>query len=86
MAQHVSAEKRNRQNQKRDDRNAALRSRMRTAIKSARTAVETKAADSAAQVKSAVASIQRAATKNIITKPTAQRYVSRLMRAASPKK
>jgi small subunit ribosomal protein S20 len=83
MAQHVSAEKRNRQNQVRKARNIALRSRMRSAMKAARTALESKAADRADVVKSAVASIQRAATKHIVTRETAQRYVSRLMRAAA---
>jgi small subunit ribosomal protein S20 len=67
-------------------RNIALRSRMRSAIKDARTALASKAPDRAAVVKSAVASIQRAATKNIVTKSTAQRYVSRLMRAAAQAK
>jgi small subunit ribosomal protein S20 len=86
MAQHVSAEKRNRQNQIKRGRNTALRSKMRTAIKAARTALATKTPDRAAIVKSAVASVQRAATKNIVTKSTAQRYVSRLMRAAAAAK
>ncbi len=86
MAQHVSADKRNRQNLVRKARNTSLRSRMRTAIKDARSALASKAPDRADVVKSAVASIHRAATKNIVTKQTAQRYVSRLMRAAAQAK
>lgn len=83
MAQHASAVKRNRQNQVRRSRNTALRSRMRTAIKLARAALTEKAADREAKVKSAVASIYRAASKKVVKKETAQRHVSRLLRATN---
>jgi small subunit ribosomal protein S20 len=82
VAQHKSAEKRNRQSQKRRERNTALTSRMRGAIKDARSAVEAKKGDKDAVVKNAVSEINRAASKNVLTKRTASRYVSRLMRAA----
>lgn len=83
MAQHASAEKRNRQNTKRRARNTALRSQMRSAEKSARAALTTKTETRAADVKAAVANINRAATKQVISKATASRHVSRLMRAAA---
>lgn len=86
MAQHVSAEKRNRQNQVRRARNTALRSRMRTAIKVAREALESKATDRDSAVKSAVSSISRAASKNVVGRGTAQRHISRLMTAAAKAK
>ena len=83
MAQHKSAEKRYRQNEKRRARNKIVRSRMRGAIKSAREAIETKGADKEAVVKTAVAEIHRAAAKNVLRPQTASRYVSRLMQAAA---
>jgi small subunit ribosomal protein S20 len=82
VAQHKSAEKRNRQSKKRRERNTALSSRMRGAIKSARAAVEAKKTDKDAAVKTAISEINRAASKNVLTKRTASRYVSRLMRAS----
>jgi small subunit ribosomal protein S20 len=82
VAQHPSAEKRNRQSQLRKARNAATRSRMRTAVKAARTALESKAANKDELLKKAVADINRAASKNVVKKGTASRHVSRLMKAA----
>lgn len=80
MANHPSAKKRNRQNIKRNARNAAGRSRMRRAIREARAAVEGNAEDKADRVKKAVREIYRAASKNMIPERTASRNVSRLMR------
>ncbi len=82
MAQHKSAEKRNRQNEKRAARNSALRSRMRTAIKAARDAIANNAPDKAETVKTAIAEIYGMASKKVLVKATASRYVSRLMKAA----
>lgn len=83
MAQHKSAEKRNRQNQKRSARNTALRSRMRKALKAARSALETGAADKAELVALAIREVQKAGTKNVLNGNTVSRYVSRLARAAN---
>jgi small subunit ribosomal protein S20 len=83
LAKHKSAEKRHRQSLKRNARNSAARSKMRTAIKHARAALSGKAPDKDARVKTAVAEIYRAAAKNLIKDETASRYVSRLMRAAA---
>lgn len=82
MAQHKSAEKRNRQSQKRTVRNTALKSRMRTAVKAARDAITNNAPNKAEAVKAAVAEIYGMASKKVLEKATASRYVSRLMKAA----
>lgn len=83
MAQHASAEKRNRQNEKRKARNAALRNRTRTAVRDAHVALETKAANKQETVKEAVSRLNRAVSKNVIAKSTASRTISRLMKGAA---
>ncbi|MFO0727115.1 MAG: 30S ribosomal protein S20 [Myxococcota bacterium] len=83
MATHKSAEKRNRQSQKKNTRNSRLKSEMRTAVKAARNALASGAKDKDAAVKTAVTEIYRAASKNVLRSGTASRYVSRLMKAAS---
>ena len=84
MANHPSAKKRNRQNIKQNARNAALRSRMRKAIKAARLAIENDDEDKHDFVVEAVSSIYRTKSKRVITANTASRTVARLMRAAGP--
>lgn len=79
MAQHKSADKRNRQSEARRARNQALRSRMKNAVKKARTAVAEGAANKAELVKEAVRVVQSTASKNVIRDQTASRTVSRLM-------
>ncbi|MEL6185234.1 MAG: 30S ribosomal protein S20 [Myxococcota bacterium] len=81
MANHPSAAKRNRQNIKRNTRNTALRSRMRNAVRAARAAIESGADDRQALVDRAVQIVQRMASKNLIHKNTASRYVSRVVQA-----
>lgn len=81
MANHPSAKKRHRQNLERRARNAGIRSRMRTAIKGARTAPEAGLGGDA--LKSAVQTIYKTASKGVISKQTASRRVSRLMKAAA---
>lgn len=81
MATHPSAAKRNRQNVKRSERNTALRSRMRNAVRDARAAIESNADNRQAAVDYAVRVIQLMASKNIIHKNTASRYVSRVVQA-----
>lgn len=82
MANHPSAKKRNRQNQKRRARNFANRSRVRTAIKNARMAISENAENKDALVKAAIREVYRTASKNVLAKNAASRTVSRLMRAA----
>lgn len=83
MANHKSADKRNRQNTKRRARNFSLRSRMRGEIKLARAAIEQGAEDKDEQLKRAVRRIYKTASKSAIDKRTASRFVSRLMKAAA---
>jgi small subunit ribosomal protein S20 len=78
VANIASAEKRNRQMQKRRARNRAAMSTLRTAIKRARTAVDDKAADAATIVKNAISTIDKAVSRGVLKKQTAARYVSRL--------
>lgn len=82
MANHPSAQKRARQNIKREERNRAVRSAVKTSIRSFREAVA--AGDlEAARTKLATATrdIRKAASKGVIHKATASRRVSRLVKA-----
>ena len=78
MANIASAEKQNRKMIKHRARNRAAMATIRTAVKSARAAVDGKAADAAATVKTAISIIDCAVTKGILKRQTASRYVSRL--------
>ena len=81
MANHVSAAKRNRQNIKQNERNTALRSRMRNAVKQARVAIASSEENRKELVQAAIKVIYGSASKKIIKKNTASRYVSRLSAA-----
>ena len=78
MANIRSAQKQNRQMIKHRTRNRAAMAALRTAVKKARTAVDNKADDATALVKTAVSIIDSAVTKGILKRGTASRYVSRL--------
>lgn len=83
MANTRSAEKRNRQAQKRRARNTTVRSTVKTAVKGAREALATK---DPAKVKDAmghaVRTLGKAASRGVLHKKTAARRISRLMKAA----
>lgn len=82
MANIKSAAKRAKQGEKRRQHNAALRSRMRTAIKKVVNAVEAGDADQAAtSYREAVPQIDSAAGKGLIHRNKAARHKSRLNRA-----
>ncbi len=81
MANIKSAEKRNRQAPQRAARNRVMRSGARTAVKKARTAVESNDATSAEAVQLAISALDRAASKGVIHKNNASRRKSRLMQA-----
>ena len=79
MANHKSALKRVRQNEKRKEINRSNRSQLRTAIKKVRVAVT--ASDKAVgseQLLSTVSLIDKAVNKGLIHKNTAARHKSRL--------
>jgi small subunit ribosomal protein S20 len=83
MANTKSAEKRNRQAETRRARNRAVTSRLRTTIKKTRaTLVETKGDDANSIVSTVHSEIDKAAKKGVLKKNTANRYKSRLAKAA----
>jgi small subunit ribosomal protein S20 len=84
MANHPSAEKRNRQRIVRTERNRALKSALRTTVKKARAALgsgDTKV--SATLVAAAESALARAASKGVIAKKSAARVTSRLAAAGA---
>ena len=79
MANHKSAEKRNRQAQVKRVRNRAVRSKMKTVIKNLNEAIETGNAEEAkTALASAVPVIAKTASKGTIHKKNASRKISRL--------
>ena len=84
MANHKSAEKRVRQNAKRNLINRSNRSKLRTQIKSLRTAAA--AADKATTTEllsPTVSLIDKAVNKGVLHKNTAARYKARLTKRAN---
>lgn len=82
MANHASAEKRNRQRITRTNRNRAAKSALRTTLKKARVAVEGNAAEATSAVVDAVSALDKLASKGIIPKRRASRVKGRLAAAA----
>lgn len=81
VATHKSAVKRARQDKKRMERNRRSRSRVKSAVKTARKALETgDPAGAQAAVRGAEGVLRRAASKGAIPKKRASRKVSRLAR------
>lgn len=79
MATHKSAEKRSRQTEKRQERNTAIKSKVKTNIKSVLSAVEGKdQAGATGSLVKAVPEIAKAAAKGILHKRNASRKISRL--------
>jgi small subunit ribosomal protein S20 len=84
MANHPSAEKRNRQRIVRTERNRALKSALRTTVKKARAAVGAGSAkDAKPLVAAAERALARAASKGVIAKKSAARVTGRLSAAAA---
>ena len=84
MANHKSAEKRVRQNVKRNAINRSNRSKLRTQIKKLRTALgQTDKAGSTELLNPTVSLIDKMVNKGIIHKNTAARYKSRLTKHVS---
>ena len=83
MANHKSALKRMRQNQKIRDRNRVARASVRTAIKKAKAAIELKDKTQAQElVKIAEVAIQKAASSGLYHKNNANRKGARLVQQA----
>jgi small subunit ribosomal protein S20 len=82
VANHPSAEKRNRQRIRRTNRNRALKSTVRTLVKHVRTAITAKDKKAAAAaLLDAVRALDSAATKGVYHRKAASRTVSRLSAA-----
>ena len=81
MANHKSAIKRIRQNEKRRLHNRTYRNRARTLVKKARTAIESgKVEEARAATKIAVRDLDKLASRGVVHKRNAARRKSRLMR------
>ena len=79
MANHKSAEKRNRQNARRNEINRSNRSKLRTSIKSLRAAVAGHDKNASGELLAPTISlIDKAVNKGVIHKNTAAIYKSRL--------
>jgi small subunit ribosomal protein S20 len=82
VANHASAEKRNRQRVRRTLRNRAVKSAVRTHVKSVREAIAAKDPKAAkAALLEATVELDRAASKGALPSKTASRTVSRLAAA-----
>lgn len=79
MANHPSAEKRNRQRINRTEANKSVRGAVRTAVKKARQAIASGDANAASeQVAAASRALARAASKRIVHQGAASRTTSRI--------
>ena len=78
MANNKSAIKRIRQAEKRRLRNRSIIGSMRTAIKKARTAVDSKDANAPELIRTAASLVDKAVSKGALKRQTASRYISRL--------
>ncbi len=83
MANIASQIKRNRQNERRRQRNKAVRSEMKTRTKAAVAAADDGGDDAAEKLRAAVQRIDRAAAKGVIHPNQAANRKSRLMRRAA---
>ena len=84
MANIKSQIKRNRQNERRHERNKAVRSALKTSEKKVRTATaEGDSGAAAERLKEASRALDKAASAGVLHKRTAARHKSRLARSAS---
>ncbi|HYP97797.1 MAG TPA: 30S ribosomal protein S20 [Polyangiaceae bacterium] len=82
MANHPSADKRNRQRLVRAERNQAVRSALRTAVKKARAAIAAGNTDAAkGPVAAASVALAKAVSKGVIHSKNASRTTSRIQAA-----
>jgi small subunit ribosomal protein S20 len=84
MANHKSAWKRKRQNEKKRAQNRTVRGNMRTQVKKARAEIQAGgASNTEGEVKKAIQALANAGRRGILHKKTAARRISRLMKAAN---
>jgi len=82
VANNKSAEKRNRQVEKRHLRNRQVLGAMRSAVKKARQALEAGESNASELVKAAVARVDKAVGKGVLKRNTGSRLISRLAKRA----
>ena len=84
MTVHTSAIKRHRQSLTARERNSEIKSRIRSLIKKARQAIESKSGDNTTlQIQAVNKALGKAVRKGIIKDNTASRWLSRLSRSAA---
>ena len=83
MANIRSAEKRNRQAQKRRTRNVQVRSTLKSAVKKARDSIGKGDTGAQGAIKTALRALDRAASKGVIHRNTAARRIGRLAKAVA---
>ena len=84
MVTHKSAIKRHRQSLKRRARNTETKSRIKTLIKRARQAIDSKnQTEAVTQIQAVNKALGKAVRKGVIKNNTASRWLSRLSRSAS---
>ena len=83
MANIKSQKKRNRQNERRHERNKAVRSELKTRVKRAQDGIAEGADDADERVRAAQKRLAKAGEKGIVHKNQASRRISRLMRKAA---
>ncbi len=87
MANHKSAVKRHKQSLKRAARNRAMKTRIRTVVKSVRAALRDKDQNKAAELLvTAVSTLDKAACKGVVHWKKAARKISRLSKAVNAAK
>ncbi len=86
MANLKQQKKRVLQNEKRRQRNIAVRSRVKTYVKRAETTLQAAGADAGDAVRAAIVELDIAARKGVLHKNTAARKKSRLMKKINAKK
>jgi small subunit ribosomal protein S20 len=82
MANHPSAEKRNRQRIRRTERNRSVKGAVRTQLKKARALIAAGTADAVTALAQAIKAVDRAASKGVVHPKMAARTKSRLAKAA----
>ncbi|MBM7117564.1 30S ribosomal protein S20 [Archangium primigenium] len=83
MANTKSAEKRNRQAQKRRARNINVRTTVKDAVKTLRDTLTTDTAKAPEAFKAAASRLNKAASKGVVHKRAASRRISRLAKAVN---
>jgi small subunit ribosomal protein S20 len=75
---HPSAQKRHRQNLKRQERNRAIKSRVRNVVKIASEAIARGEASAAEKLREAARALQKAASSRTLHRNTARRQIARM--------